>query len=150
MGPVTFPRSQVDEGGSSCWVEQRTFSTAGPRPTSLKAPPPSELPLALIRKHWPSNPPGNRWPVPACPYMSTATSRLGSLLSPLSLCHLLALSHRCLPSFSASLRLKCVGIITCGVVQEASSPSIIATDAETQEQMSSNSYVAARQNKTLY
>jgi hypothetical protein len=49
-----------------------------------------------------------------------------------------------------SLSLKCVGIITCGAVQEASSPSIIATDVEIQEQMNSNSHVTAWQNKNLY
>lgn len=45
-------------------------------------------------------------------------------------------------SLPASLSLMCVGIRACGVEQEASSSSVIATDVEIQEQMSSDSYVA--------
>lgn len=103
----------------------------------------------MKKPRWP-NTPGNLWHFPAHPHKLTTTLRPGSLLLFSVALSSPALSHLCLQSFSASLSLKCEGIITCGVVQEANSPAIIATDVEIQEQMSSNSYVAAWQNKNLY
>lgn len=148
MRKGTFPRSQVGEGGGNCWAEQRQFSTAGPRlslPTTWKPPPrydrgslgcPNRLETFGMSQ-------------PVLTHLQLLYVLEACSSSP-QLCHLPALPHWCLPSCSASRSLRCVGIITCGVEQEASSPSIIATDVEIQEQMRSNSYVAAWQNKNLY
>ena len=73
----------------------------------------------------------------------SATLRPGRLLLSPRCHHLQPSLTSVLLSFLASLNLEYVGIITRGVVQDASSLSVIATDVETQEQMSSNSDASA-------